>query len=73
MEEDFIARANALADSIVTKGIERAQQREPMPQDFDGDCECGEKIPEARVALGYYRCVSCQSTLEKRGRQFNLR
>jgi RNA polymerase-binding transcription factor DksA len=70
MEEDFIERATALADMTVTNGIDRARIRDQRPNDFEGQCKCGNEIPEARSRLGYFSCVSCQEKKERLSRLF---
>lgn len=67
MDENFLERADELNRSEIEAGIARARNNggRARPADFDGTCTCGDEIPEARVALGYYRCVRCQSLLEK--------
>lgn len=65
MDEKFLEHADDLIRTMTEKAIEAARQRDPMPDDFDGHCDCGNSIPDQRVALGYYRCIDCQSSLEK--------
>lgn len=68
MDENFLERADELATQKIREGVAAAGVREPMPPGFDGKCECGGLIPIPRVTLGYYRCVVCQSEIERRGR-----
>lgn len=66
MDENFLERADELNRSEIEAGIARARNRQAVrPADFDGTCTCGDDIDKARVALGYYRCVRCQTRLEK--------
>lgn len=67
MDENFVEQAGRLAESEIQAGIERARMRERPPPGFDGNCECGESVPPARVALGYHRCITCQTLLERKG------
>ena len=41
--------------------------REKFPHDFDGrTCyDCGEEMPEYRLAIPSFRCMECQSIHEK--------
>lgn len=69
MDEHYLIGAERIQESVIQAGVDRARVREAKPSGFDGTCGCGEEIPEGRIALGYYRCVTCQSTLEgRRGR-----
>lgn len=71
MDEKFIEVADALTQSMIDQAIEATRHRaEKPPEGFDGTCECGEMIPEARITLGYYRCVCCQSNIEERQRMY---
>lgn len=67
MDEKFLEQASDLANAEVLKGIAKARVVEAPPPGFSGVCACGDEIPEKRIALGYYRCVECQTSLEKRG------
>lgn len=41
-------------------------QRPPAGFNMEApECVCGMPIPRARVALGYYNCVDCQTRIEK--------
>lgn len=68
MDETFLEAAERAA----TTALEEARKRLQFPvrpESFDGSCdECGELVPEQRVQLGYYRCVHCQATIEKKQR-----
>ena len=70
MDEKFLEMAEEATSIEIREGIGRARARAPMPPGFDGSCECGENIPTARVSLGYYRCITCQTLLEKKGRRY---
>lgn len=70
MDENVLEYASAYADGIVNAGVlaaRRASEVETHP-DFDGETciDCGDDIPEGRLALGKIRCVHCQELLEKR-------
>lgn len=67
MDENFVEQAERLAESEIQAGIARARIKDTPPPDFDGDCACGEAIPPERVGLGYYRCIRCQTLLERGG------
>lgn len=66
MDENFIERAEQLVAAEVQNSIERARERLPKPPGFDGTCGCGHEINPKRVGLGYYLCIDCQSSKEKR-------
>lgn len=57
-------------DAVNKAGIARAQAaaNPKVPDDFDGEncVECGQGIPQARLDLGKFTCVSCQTKIEKR-------
>jgi RNA polymerase-binding transcription factor DksA len=70
---DPIDEAAALAASLADGAIaaaRRANAPETHP-DFDGESciDCGDTIPEARLAMQKVRCVHCQSVLERRQKQ----
>ncbi len=70
---DPIDEASALAASLADGAIaaaRRANAPESHP-DFDGESciECGDTIPEQRLAMGKIRCVTCQTHLEHRQKQ----
>ena len=69
MDENFLENAEELTRSMTERAIQACRNAvsEP-PKDFDGNCGCGNSVPAARAALGYYRCIECQSSLEKRQR-----
>lgn len=71
MDENFLERADELTTLKINDGIAASRVREPKPVNFVGECECGESIPEPRIRLGYYRCVSCQTAIEQRRRFFS--
>ena len=72
-EDRLIEQAEAIAAATVDEGIRKSREGLNLapPEDYDGTCpECGEDVPEARQALGFYNCVACQTTsesLRKRG------
>lgn len=70
---DPLDEAAALSASMTDAAIEQAR-RANAPEshpDFDGEScvECGDTIPEGRLALGKVRCVTCQSKIELRNKQ----
>ena len=71
-ESDNLDQAALIEDAFREKAIAFIRQVETPPTDFDGKhCfECDDVIPEARLALGKFRCVPCQE-LEERGRKFS--
>ena len=50
--------------------IARAMSRPESDPNFDGrhcvEEDCGDAIPEGRLALGKIRCITCQQAKEKR-------
>lgn len=62
--------ADALSRAEIETGINKARSQKPKPAGFDGHCECGSEIPEARTKLSFYNCVHCQQALEGRRRFF---
>lgn len=67
MDENFIETADSLMRASIDAGVERARTQQSKPAGFDGSCSCGEEINPRRVALGYYRCLGCQTQAEKHG------
>lgn len=70
---DPLDEAAALSASMTDAAIaqaRRANEPESHP-DFDGEScvDCGDTIPDGRLALGKVRCVNCQSKLELRRKQ----
>lgn len=70
MDENFVITAEKNTEAEILAGIERARARArtTKPANFVGMCKCGNEVPAQRVALGYYRCTGCQSSIEKGGR-----
>lgn len=66
MEENILIMAESLSAEEVAAGLAKARLKQKRPEDFDGNCTCGEEIPPARVGLGYYNCVVCQGKKENR-------
>lgn len=60
-----VIEATFNADAL--RDARRKAQPETHP-DFDGKhcVDCGDEIPEARLALGRVRCIECQSEIEFR-------
>jgi RNA polymerase-binding transcription factor DksA len=67
MDERYLETAERLVADQVDQALAKRRQSAPVkPVDFDGSCAgCGEDVPVARVALGYYNCVGCQAAAEK--------
>ncbi len=64
--------ASSLEMSFIAQALE-AHKAKVAPEthpDFDGETciECGDDIPEARLAMGRIRCVYCQEILEKKNK-----
>jgi hypothetical protein len=70
MDEKYLEYAEEHATAQVQCGIENARKRAGPPPGFDGTCSCGDSINPARVNLGYYRCLYCQTQQERLGRQY---
>ncbi len=67
MDEKYLEQADAFAENLVREGLERNKTEQDKPEDYDGFCPtCGDEVPEARIALGKYNCVPCQSAEEHR-------
>jgi RNA polymerase-binding transcription factor DksA len=64
MDEKYLEQADAFASNLVAEALEKSRTKQIKPEDFDGCCACGDEIPEARIAAGYYNCVICQSAEE---------
>lgn len=67
MDEYLLVGAEKLAAEAIQAGIEKCRTKEGPPPGFDGSCECGEDVDPRRIALGYYRCLDCQTRIERRG------
>lgn len=67
MDEYMLVMAEALAQSEVAAGVERARSKLPkQPVDFDGLCvECNEEIHPQRVRFGATTCLPCQQEIER--------
>lgn len=72
MDESILLIAEALAQSEVDAGVQRAVDQLPkQPVDFDGLCEdCRDEIPAARIKFGAVTCVDCQKIREESRRPF---
>lgn len=64
---DSLDHASDVEQAFREAAIQAARQGERKPADFDGEnCHsCGLEIPAARLALGKFRCVECQTQREK--------
>jgi RNA polymerase-binding transcription factor DksA len=69
---DINDNASELEDQFREAAIEDIRRRNAAPKDFDGEScmECGAGIVEKRLALGFWRCVECQTVIEKRSRSY---
>lgn len=68
MDENFLERAEEITEANLRARIALAGVRRTEPAGFDGHCNCGDEIPAERVALRYYRCITCQQKLEAKNR-----
>jgi ribosomal protein L37AE/L43A len=67
MDEKYLEGAEELVSKLTEWKIQEAQVRQPRPENYDGRCpDCDEVVHPERIALGYFNCVDCQATLEKR-------
>lgn len=70
MDENVFEYASEYSNNMVSAALKVAQEanKAETHPDFDGSSciECGDEIPEGRLALGKIRCVICQSAREKR-------
>jgi hypothetical protein len=66
MDEYLLVGAEKLAEEAIQAGIEKCRAKDGPPAGFDGSCKCGEDVDPRRIALGYYRCLDCQTRLERR-------
>lgn len=72
MDEQQYEMAERLALAEAQAGIHKARLRlQRKPKGFDGYCECGEEIPSKRIKSGYYNCVVCQASIERKEKLFN--
>ena len=72
MDENFLERADELTRSTIDAAVEKCRQK-PMPEGFDGDCDCGATVSRKRISLGYYTCLACQEEKERRLKFFRPR
>lgn len=75
-EADDLDRAaeltQAMNDAYVFHARKKAKPEQVQNPDGtwpNPECECGDPIPAARLALGRIRCVACQQDLEKAARR----
>lgn len=67
-EERQMEMAERLEEAFRDKALEMVRARaEAVPADWDGEScyERGCEIPKERLALGKFRCVSCQELYER--------
>ncbi len=62
--------ASDLEEKLRIEGVKRIQAKCKAPPDFDGvHCtECGEPIPQDRLATGAYTDIDCQRAIEFRSK-----
>jgi len=70
MDEKYLEMADDFTTRLIESGISSARKKAIIPDNFDGNCSCGELIPTERVSSGYYSCVECQTAFERRGKYF---
>ena len=65
---DSFDQASEVEQGFRDAAIAAARFNESKPKEFDGEnCyDCGLEIPTARLALGKFRCVDCQSNKERK-------
>jgi RNA polymerase-binding transcription factor DksA len=74
-EADVLDQASQTSELFIEAGIAASVDAcapETHP-DFDGKTcvECGDDIPDGRLALMRVRCVRCQERVERRARSFS--
>lgn len=69
---DSLDHASDVEQAFRDAAIDAARYEERKPLDFDGETcySCGLDIPAARLALGKFRCVECQTLREKATKLF---
>lgn len=67
LNADSLDHASDVEQAFRDAAINAARTAEHQPKDFDGEnCyDCGLEIPLARLSLGKFRCVECQTLKEK--------
>lgn len=67
MDEKYLEQAANLELAHREAAIHRAGHQAQPPKNFDGEhcVACDEPIPQARLALGKWRCLYCQTLYEK--------
>ena len=72
-ETDESLQATALETAAREAALNKARDiaNAKPPKDFDGETciDCGEDIPQARLALGRWTCIYCQEILERNHRR----
>lgn len=71
-EADELDAASELTQQLTEAYVHnaRAGAKPEQTQNADGtwprtECDCGDPIPQARLALGKIRCISCQQDWER--------
>lgn len=69
---DSLDHASDVELAFREKAIEAVRKTERPPADFDDKhcTECGGDIPEARLALGKFRCIGCQEIWERQSKLY---
>ena len=65
---DFLDGVSDDEERFRDMAIRVIQSNLQVPKDFDGKhcVRCDDKIPKARLDLGMFRCIECQTLLERR-------
>jgi RNA polymerase-binding transcription factor DksA len=60
--------ANDFIDSEVTRALAKIRQNQKQPKNPEAKIceECGEKIPDPRLKLGFVLCIECAKEMERR-------
>lgn len=71
-DADILDQAANLTQTLTTAYVSNVQEaaRPEQKRNDDGtwprpNCECGEAIPEGRLAMGKIRCIECQKDHER--------
>lgn len=72
LDEGDMASAYQMRENAMALERAKAAMAPETHPDFDGECcvDCGDDIPQARLAMGKVRCVICQGKLERKSKLF---
>lgn len=72
LDEGDMASAYQMRENAMALERAKAAMAPETHPDFDGECcvDCGDEIPQARLAMGKVRCVFCQGKLERKSKLF---